>query len=70
MLRESLLVDVWLKAGKLAVLVVYSTGRAQTVPKGVSGHHPCMVNHMLVLPQFKEQLLVEIIRKCIYTPKA
>lgn len=61
---------VWLKAGKLAVLVVYSTGRAQTVSIGLSGHQPCIVNHMLVLPRFVGQLLVELIRRCICTPKA
>ena len=61
---------MWLKAGILAAFVVYSTAKAQTVPTGISGHHPCIVNHMLVLPQFEGKLLVEISRRCICTPKA
>lgn len=70
-IRESTPIEgAWPKAGNLAVLAVYRTGRAQTVPIGVPGHHACLVTHMLVLPQFEGQLLVEWIRRCICTPKA
>lgn len=51
---------VWLKARNMSVLAMYNDGRAQMVLIQGSGHHACIVNHMLVLLQSDRQLLEEL----------